>query len=402
MEIQRTKERRFAMARRGENIYKRKDGRWEGRSLKQNGKYHYFYAKTYREVKEKMKDFKEDSLDHIGKITPKKELAPEQFLTWLNGEVSARVKPSTYESYYRCVYKHILPFFQREENLVIGEESVFGFVKYIREDSTIAETSKKKIFSIFKIAIKEILKNSSELHALLELVKLPRTECREVQVFGMKEQQMIEDAALKSSDNCAIGIIICFYTGIRLGELCALKWCDIDFESGTMTIIRTVSRIRSFDIEGNKTELHVGTPKSRKSIRKIPLPEFLLKLVEKSSLNRKDKNCFVFTGTEEPYNPRRIQKLFKKILKDCQIPDRKFHAIRHTFATRALELGVDIKTVSELLGHSGVSITLNVYAHSLMEHKKAAINKFNDLYVMNTGKSSYAVSSAVFSLESVY
>lgn len=88
------------MARRGENIYKRKDGRWEGRSLKQNGKYHYFYAKTYREVKEKMKDFKEDSLDHIGKITPKKELAPEQFLTWLNGEVSARVKPSTYESYY--------------------------------------------------------------------------------------------------------------------------------------------------------------------------------------------------------------------------------------------------------------------------------------------------------------
>jgi integrase len=389
------------MARRGENIYKRKDGRWEGRSLKQNGKYHYFYAKTYREVKEKMKDFKEESFDNIATTSNNKEYASEQFLEWLTGEVSARVKPSTYESYYRCVYKHILPFFQKEENLMIGEDSVFAFVKYIREDSTIAETSKKKIFSIFKIALKEILKTSPELHKLLELVKLPRTECREVQVFSMKEQQKIEDAALKSNDACALGIILCFYTGIRLGELCALKWTDIDFESGTMTIMRTVSRIRSFEFEGNKTELHVGTPKSRKSIRKIPLPEFLLKLAAKSSLNKKDRNCFVFTGNDEPYNPRRFQKLFKRILKDCQVSDRKFHAIRHTFATRALELGVDIKTVSELLGHSGVSITLNVYAHSLMEHKKAAINKFNDLYVMNTGKGSYAVNSTVFSLESV-
>ncbi|MFR3729401.1 tyrosine-type recombinase/integrase [Lacrimispora sp.] len=389
------------MARRGENIYKRKDGRWEGRSLKQDGKYHYFYAKTYREVKEKMKEYKEDSLENITKSAVDKELASDQFITWLNGEVFARVKPSTYESYYQCVYKHILPFFQRKENLVIREDSVSGFVKYIREDGTIAETSKKKIFSIFKIAIKEIFKNSSELNMLLELVKLPPTECSEVQIFGIKEQQKIEDAAGKINDILAIGIIICFYTGIRLGELCALKWCDIDFESGTMTIMRTVSRIRTFDVEGNKTELHIGTPKSRKSIRKIPLPEFLIKLVEKYK-SKENNNCFIFTGTEEPLNPRRIQKLFKKILKDCQIPDRKFHAIRHTFATRALELGVDIKTVSELLGHSGVSITLNVYAHSLMEHKKAAINKFNDLYVMNSGKKSYAVSSAVFSLESVY
>lgn len=386
------------MARRGENIYKRKDGRWEGRSLNKSGKYHYFYAKTYKEVKEKMKDFKVDK-EKVKLI--KDNNASEQFITWLTGDVSLRVKPSTYESYYSCVYKHIIPFFMKREHNCIQKDSVSSFVTHIREDELIAETSKKKIFAIFKIALKEILKTSPQLHELLELVKLPSTDYGEVQVFTSKEQRTIEQGALKSKDACAIGIILCFYTGIRLGELCALKWSDIDFESGTMSILRTVSRIRIFDSQENKTTLHVGLPKSRKSIRKIPLPEFLLKLLTNSSLYTGDNNSFIFTGNEDPYNPRRFQKMFKRILRDNHIVDRKFHAIRHTFATRALELGVDIKTVSELLGHSGVSITLNVYAHSLMEHKKAAINKFNDLYIMNTENAKLAVNYPVLTTESV-
>lgn len=385
------------MARRGENIYKRKDGRWEGRSLNKSGKYHYFYAKTYKEVKEKMKNFKEDK-EKVKSI--KYNNASEQFHAWLTGEVASRVKPSTYESYYSCVYKHIIPFFVKREHNCIEKDSVSSFVTYIKEDELIAETSKKKIFAIFKIALKEILKTSPQLHELLELVKLPSTDYGEVQIFTSKEQRVIEQGALKSKDVCAIGIILCFYTGIRLGELCALKWSDIDIESGTMSILRTVSRIRVFDSEVNKTTLHVGLPKSRKSIRKIPLPEFLLNLLINSSLYKGDNNSFIFTGNVDPYNPRRFQKMFKRILRDNHIVDRKFHAIRHTFATRALELGVDIKTVSELLGHSGVSITLNVYAHSLMEHKKAAINKFNDLYLMNIENAKLAVNYPVLTTES--
>lgn len=386
------------MARRGENIYKRKDGRWEGRSLNKNGKYHYFYARTYREVKEKMKDFKEDN---ISKTSVKSNNATELFLSWLTGEVSMRVKPSTYESYYRCVYKHIVPFFTKKEHNNITKESVSSFVKYIREKDTLADTSKKKIFSIFKIALKEMLKASPQLHELLDLIKLPNTECGEVQVFTTKEQQKIEQGALNCNDPSAIGIILCFYTGIRLGELCALKWDDIDIESGTMSIMRTVSRIRVFENNDSKTALHIGVPKSRKSIRKIPLPEFLLKLLINSSLYNGTNNYFLFTGNDTPYDPRRFQNLFKRILKDNKIADRKFHTIRHTFATRALELGVDIKTVSELLGHSGVSITLNVYAHSLMEHKKAAISKFNNLYIMNTQEAPFAVDYSVLNLESM-
>ena len=165
--------------------------------------------------------------------------------------------------------------------------------------------------------------------------------------------------------------------------------------------MRTVSRIRVFENNDSKTALHIGVPKSRKSIRKIPLPEFLLKLLINSSLYNGTNNYFLFTGNDTPYDPRRFQNLFKRILKDNKIADRKFHTIRHTFATRALELGVDIKTVSELLGHSGVSITLNVYAHSLMEHKKAAISKFNNLYIMNTQEAPFAVDYSVLNLESM-
>ncbi len=154
-------------------------------------------------------------------------------------------------------------------------------------------------------------------------------------------------------------------------------------EAGTLSINRTVSRVQTFDEGKDKTELFVGSPKSRKSLRKIPLPDFLFVMLKKH-VGQYGGEDYIFSGNQLPYDPRRFQKLYKRILTDVGVTDRKFHAIRHTFATRALELGVDIKTISELLGHSSVSITLNIYAHSLMEQKKLAIDKFNDLYVFNT------------------
>ncbi|PXV93408.1 phage integrase family protein [Lachnotalea glycerini] len=370
------------MSRRGENIYKRKDGRWEGRLMKQDKKYQYFYARTYKEVKGKMKLFLEqkdfskkgqsDQLNH----------APKLFEAWLVGEISLRVKPSTYESYYCCMHRHVIPFFSESENNKITQDSIAGFVRMVKEKQELAEASKKKILAIFKISLKEILKDSPECHFLIDLVRLPKTEDKEVQVFSMKEQRLIVDAALHSQDRRAIGIVVCFYTGIRLGELCALKWSDIDIETGTMSIMRTVSRTRIFEEEPYKTVLLVGTPKSRKSVRKIPLPAFLLKLINES-IECDFNHEYIFSGKDVPSDPRSYQKLFKKILKELKLQERKFHAIRHTFATRALELGVDIKTLSEILGHSSVSITLDIYAHSLMEQKKVAIEKFNDMYMLN-------------------
>lgn len=380
------------MARRGENIYKRKDGRWEARLLIEKGKYRYFYGKTYKEAKLKMRSFQEDDKAHKEKQTEQKTNANALFEGWLQKQVTLKnVKPLTYESYYHCIHKHIMPFFQNEKTNRITMDTVSQFTKMLSENELLADTSKKKIFTILKIALREILKDEINSASILATVKAPKLETREVEVFSIKEQRSLEAAAMQAQDQRALGIILCLYTGIRLGELCALTWSDIDWESGFMSITKTVSRVKTFRQDTKKTELVVGTPKSRNSMRKIPVPEFLLKLVQQRKLREDRENTFILTGKETPIDPRIFQKLYKKLLEEAHLRDRKFHAIRHTFATRGLELGVDIKTISEILGHSNVSITLNIYAHSLIEQKKAAMEKYNAMHIASAKISKCAV-----------
>jgi len=383
------------MPRRGENIYKRKDGRWEGRLLRSDGKYQYVYAKSYKEVREKKKNLQE-GIKSWGKKKPGEVYsATELFEHWLKDCTFDRVKPSTYENYYCCVQKYIIPFFKRSRNDQITELQVKQFIKTIYDEALLAETYKRKIISVFKTALREILKSANNYTSILEAVKIPRTKTTTVQVFSIKEQRLIENEVLKSNDKRALGVLLCFYTGIRLGEICALKWGNIDFEAGTVSIVGTVSRTKSFQKHGKRTTLLVGTPKSSNSIRKIPLPDFLLKLSNKSITYAKNDNNYILSGSDVPIDPRTFQKLFKRILSSAGVKDRKFHAIRHTFATRALELGVDIKTLSEILGHSNVIITLNVYAHSLMEQKKIAIGKLNEMHRTHMEDSSFAVANSV-------
>ena len=382
------------MPRRGENIYKRKDGRWEGRQLKTDGKYQYFYGKSYREVKERIKSYQEN-----GKNITKKEIkalvtASSLFELWLDSEISKRVKPSTYESYYHCLKKYIIPFYISRDYNQITENSVLEFVKFMHDDDSISQ-SYRRILTVYKTALREILSNTSDSPIILNHVKFPRTDQNEVQVFTMKEQCLIEKAVLSCPDKRTLGIVLCFYSGIRLGELCALKWSDFDFENGTLFISRTVSRTKNFSDEDNKTILLIGTPKSRTSSRKIPLPSFLIIILnEYYKIGGKD-NCYFMTGSEIPIDPRAFQKLYKKILNKAGVTDRKFHAIRHTFATRALELNVDIKTISDILGHSNVSITMNIYAHSLMEQKKIAIDRFNNMHMASMEPEQFAVINPV-------
>ena len=383
------------MPRKGENIYKRKDGRWEGRQLKEEGKYQYFYGKSYREVKEKVRNFLENkkSFERINKKQGQK--ASAQFEAWLEGEILDRVKPSTYESYYNCTKKYVIPFFSRSENERITADSVSRFIRALKNEASISESYKKKILGVFKTALRELLKNSPDSPVILELIKLPKTEENEVQIFTRKEQGLIEMAALNYEDKRTLGIVLCFYSGIRLGELCALRWSDFDIEAGTMSIKRTVSRTKSFNSSDSKTVLNIGTPKSRTSSRTIPLPDFLINIAKRYMLQGEKEGCYVLSGTDTPMDPRAYQKLYKRILIKAGVKDRKFHAIRHTFATRALELHVDIKTVSEILGHSNVAITMNVYVHSLMEQKKIAIEKFNSMHISSMEHTVSAVISSV-------
>ena len=383
------------MPRRGENIYKRKDGRWEGRVLAPNGKYQYTYAKTYKEVKSK----KQTLLKQITqqKTPESKEMlnATALFDVWLNGELVNKVKPTTYDSYYRCLVKYVIPFFEEPGNQKLTATSAAAFVSHIGNNAELSESYKRKLLSIFKTAVKEIMKDTPDCESIINAVTLPRKADSSIQVFSIREQRLIEKAIINEKSWAALGILLCFYTGLRLGEVCALRWGDIDFDAGTMTIERTVSRIKSFEDDKNKTKLAVGNPKSRKSMRKIPIPAFMLDLSCLSKKEEHEESFYVLTGTQVPMEPRTFQKLFKRIQTISGVKSRKFHAIRHTFATRALELGVDIKTLSEILGHANVSTTLNIYAHSLFEQKKNAMERMNNMYIMHAADNAFAVLNPV-------
>lgn len=385
------------MARKGENIYKRKDGRWEGRVIQPDGKYRSFYAKTYRDVRAKMKCQKgeRDSVKSTPAIPC--DSAAIFFENWLKGDLYSRLKPSTYESYFRCTQKYILPHFRKPENTQLSEQSIVRFLKAVNEKTALSEIYRKKILSIFKTSLRDISQSQTQFACLLQYVALPKTSTyqKEIPVFSVKEQRSIEHAVHCSKDKRTVGLMLCFYTGIRIGELCALKWSDFDLEAGVMSVSRTVSRIQNLKGGGEKTYLHVGSPKSKASLRKIPLPAFLLELARARDPDSMNENNYLLSDKPDPFDPRIYQRIYKRVLKDAGIRDRKFHAIRHTFATRALEIGVDIKTLSELLGHSSVGITLNIYAHSLMEQKKIAIEKFNELHIVHMCIAECAVNSLV-------
>ena len=189
------------------------------------------------------------------------------------------------------------------------------------------------------------------------------------------EQKAIENYIENSENKNDIGIILCFYTGIRIGELCALQWENIDLKRGVISIENTLYRVKSKkDIK--KTELKLSTPKSESSVREIPLPKFLiakLKAIEKES-------GFLIQRNGKFIEPSVYSRRYKQILSELDIPYRKYHSTRHTFATRALEIGMDIKTLSEILGHSSPTVTLNLYSHSLPEHKKKEMDRLGKLY----------------------
>ena len=163
------------------------------------------------------------------------------------------------------------------------------------------------------------------------------------------------------------------FTGIRIGELCSLKWSDIDLEKNILTVSKTMQRIKKLD--GNTaTKILIDSPKSKSSVRKIPLPEFIADILKKLRGNSDD---YVLTGKKLYAEPRTMQYRFSAILKKLSLPKVNFHALRHAFATNCIALGFDVKTLSEILGHSSVEITLNRYVHSSMDRKRACMEVLN-------------------------
>lgn len=348
------------MARRGENIYKRKDGRYEGRYIKRYdlaGKavYGYIYSNSYREVKERLAKCK---IDKTAAHTDSNMPLCKYLSIWLDEERA--IKITTKQIYQSYIDNHI--------NRVLGDIPLrklnADLLQQFVNGLDLSPSTVKAIYSTLHSAL-AAAEEKELISGITRRIRIPKKEKSIVRVLTPSEQQRLEKALDEQGE---IGVLICLYTGLRIGELCALRWSDIDFENAVLAVNGTQARTAN--------GVEILSPKSRSSRREIPLPPFLLQKIQ--ALPKESE--FVLSHKGKPVDVRTYRRHFKSILEQAELPDIKYHSLRHTFATRALEVGMDYKTLSEILGHSTVSITLHLYAHSLKEHKRKQMDKLNQVY----------------------
>ena len=299
---------------------------------------------------------------------------------WLNKYTKFAVKLRTYERYRYIIEKHINP--------KLGEFNLDDLSAVTLQDYVLSELeggnliSSKGLANNSVIGIVNVLKSALKLAKSLEIcavdnsdkIKLPMATEKPVTAFEKWEQEKLEKYCLSSNKTNYLGIVICLYTGIRLGELLPLTWNDIDFKSGIMTISKTAYRIK----QNGKPQVVIDKPKTKNSSRLIPLPKQLLEILKRA--RRISKSDFVLsTRTGGIVGTRAYQKTYERILKKLNIPYKNFHSLRHTFATRAIEMGMDVKTLSEILGHKNPVITLQRYTHSMLSYKTEMMNKMGKM-----------------------
>lgn len=379
------------MPRKGENIYKRKDGRWEARYIRdrtESGKavYGYVYAKSYYEVKRKVtKQIEQKNLVSIVKRSLENEECEFQIFAekWL-ASVKLKVKESTYIKYRNILYLYIYPYYKNISYNSISYQDLIKFREELLAKGGRNKTglSVKTVTDIFSV-LKNIFHYSEQCGYpspcnLKGIVK--KQTLKEPRVLSYSEQTKLYQYLCKNLNYKNLGVLICFYTGIRIGEICALQWEDISLQEKTLNVCHTLQRIQTLNDPYCKTKIIVSVPKSDCSKRIIPLPDTLVEIIK---LNHNDFKGYILTGSESKYvEPRTMENHLKKVLRECGIKNITFHALRHTFATRCIEAGVDVKSLSEMLGHASVNITMNRYVHPSMEMKRKNIEKYSALFAV--------------------
>ncbi len=351
------------MPRRGENIYKRKDGRWEARYVKEitavgKKKYGSVYASSYKEVKAKQQLC---ILQPTENHNPIRITVTELIAEWLNS-MKNQVKPCTYQKYECVCRNHIISDLGTIAVRYISRFTIMSFTERLLEKNLSTKTV-NDILIVLGIALKYAQETYSITVPKINYVKEHQKEMR---VFSAQEQRVINDYLMQQIDIHKFGVLLALYTGMRIGELCALRWDDITDEH--IVINKTMMRIKN---EQGKTEVKICSPKSESSNRIIPTPKYLLPMI-----NQFRSNGYVLSNDKLKYTePRLMQIKFGQMIAECNIEKTNFHALRHTFATRCIEVGVDVKTLSELLGHSDVKTTLNRYVHSSFELKQKSMEQ---------------------------
>lgn len=297
-------------------------------------------------------------------------------MQWLENYVRPSVKARTYERYRLIIQQHI------KENL--GNVALDGlsplvlqsFVTKLLQNGNrktgkgLSANSVNAVIAVIQGSLRTAHNLGLTQEYTADKIKRPKLKEKPVECFTLAEQKKIEQAVLQGKKDKLYGIILCLYSGLRIGELLALQWSDIDFTKGILAVSKSCH-------DGKGGGLVTDEPKTAASRRIIPLPKQLLPILK--GVKKRSNSPFVVSANGKPVSVRSYQRSFELLLKKLQIPHKGFHSLRHTFATRAIECGMDVKTLSEILGHKNPAVTLNRYAHSLLEHKQAMMNRLGKL-----------------------
>lgn len=283
---------------------------------------------------------------------------------WMKNYVAPTSKPRTTEHYKILIRLHILPRLGDTELSDLTPEVLQSFVAELltsgnkKTGNGLAPNSVNAIINILQSSLKTAAYVGEIPTYTADRIRRPTVREKEIECFTVAEQKKIEETVKNSKKDKLFGILLCLYTGLRIGELLALEWDDIDFEKGLLSVTKSCH-----DVHGGRV---TDTPKTPSSRRVIPLPKQLIPMLREHK--KKSRSTFVVSSGGKPVSVRSYQRTFELLLRRLGIPHRGFHALRHTFATRALECGMDVKTLSEILGHKSPTVTLNRYVHSLIEH----------------------------------
>lgn len=386
------------MGRRGENIRKRKDGRWEARiicgyDLKGKAKYRSLYGKTYLEVKSKRNQMIQNDFASVsgedGKDGSKKRVTFEQVMReWLASK-KGFVKESTFVHYTLILEKHIFPDLGGYCFSALTSEIINDFLRKKlncgRLDGKGGLSSKTvtDIRSVLLLGL-EFARQNEYPCVVNTKVFCPKNRQPSIKVMTREEQCRLEKYLFSHPEPLELGILTALYGGLRIGEVCALCWGDFQFENGTLQVNKTMLRIQNLNTnEPQKTKILIDCPKTMNSCRLIPLPSFILDFLAR---HKCDNSAYILTGNITYMEPRVCLSKYKQILKQAGLKSFTFHTLRHTFATRCVEMGFDTKSLSEILGHANVNTTLQRYVHPSMEIKKEQMEKLEKISICGQKK----------------
>ena len=285
------------------------------------------------------------------------------------------VKRSTFAAYTLLIENHILPSFG--EMALVEEQDVQTFV-FRKLNEGLSHKTIKDILIVLKMILRFGVKNQMTEYRQIDIKFPTERDKHSIDILSRSHQKQIMEYIRLHFTFKNLGIYICLSAGMRIGEICALTWDDLDVENGIIHVRKTIQRIYVIEEHRKYTEVILDTPKTKNSIREVPMTKNLLKMIRpiKKIVNG---NFYVLTNEPKPTEPRTYRNYYKQFMQSLGLPLMKFHGLRHSFATRCIESKCDYKTVSVLLGHSNISTTLNLYVHPNLEQKKRCMEQMSRL-----------------------